>query len=37
MKLKEFGNLCQIEVIPVAIGSLETLTKYFEKWIEKVD
>ena len=27
----------KVEVIPVVIGALGTVTKHFEKWIEKLD
>ena len=27
----------KVEVIPVEIGALETVTQHFKKWIEKLD
>ena len=27
----------KVEVIPIVIGALGTVTKHFEKWIEKLD
>ena len=27
----------KVEAIPVVIGALRTVTKHFEKWIEKLD
>ena len=30
-------EMSKIEVIPVVIGALGTVTKHFQKWIEKLD
>ena len=35
----EIAKTCKmrkVEVIPIVIGALRTVTKYFEKWIEKL-
>ena len=37
MKLQKIWKMRKVEVIPVVIGALGTVTKYFEKWIEKLD
>ena len=36
-KIAKIWKMIKIEVIPVVIGALGTVTKHFEKWIEKLD
>ena len=37
MKLQKIWKMRKVKVIPIAIGALATVTKHFEKWIEKLD
>ena len=36
-EIAKIWKLRKVEVIPVVIGALGTVTKHFEKWIEKLD
>ena len=36
-EIAKIWKMRKVEVIPVVIGALGTVTKHFEKWIEKVD
>ena len=36
-ELAKIWKMRKIEVMPVVIGALGTVTKHFEKWIEKLD
>ena len=36
-EIAKIWKMRKVEVIPVVIGALETVTKHFEKWIEKLD
>ena len=36
-ELAKIWKMRKIEVIPVVIGALGTVTKHFEIWIEKLD
>ena len=37
LKIAKVWKMRKVEVIPIVIGPLGTVTKYFEKWIEKLD
>ena len=36
-EIAKIWKLRKVEVIPVVIGALGTVTKHFEKWTEKLD
>ena len=36
-EIAKIWKMRKVEVIPVVIGALGTVTKHFEKWIEKLD
>ena len=36
-KIAKIWKMIKVEVTPVVIGALGTVTKHFEKWIEKLD
>ena len=36
-EIAKFWEMRKVDVIPVLIGALGTITKHFEKWIEKLD
>ena len=36
-EIAKIWKMRKVEVIPVVIGELGTITKHFEKWIEKLD
>ena len=36
-EIEKIWKMRKVEVIPVLIGALGTVTKHFEKWIEKLD
>ena len=36
-EITKIWKMRKVEVIPVVIGALGTVTKHFEKWIEKLD
>ena len=35
--MTKIRKITKVKVIPVVIGALGTVTKHFEKWIEKLD
>ena len=35
-EMAKFWKMRKVEVLPVVIGALGTVKKYFEKWIEKL-
>ena len=36
-EIAKIWKMRKVKVIPVVIGALGTVTKHFEKWIEKLD